>query len=59
MLFRGENSIEEVIVSVKRKVDRLIFNVNNSISSIGENRLEVLNKAPEVRVNNENIGIIG
>jgi hypothetical protein len=57
--------LETVVVAgskkklIERKIDRLIFNVENSISSSGGNALTALSVAPGVRVQNENISIIG
>ncbi len=56
--------LDEVVVTnkkplVERKVDRLVFNAKNSITAIGGDGLDVLKKAPGIRVNNDNIDIIG
>ncbi len=47
--------MKEVAVTVKkplieRKIDRIIFNVENSITAIGSDALEALSKAPGVHV---------
>ena len=39
---------------IKRKADRIIFNVENSLTSIGGDALDALGKAPGVRVSNAN-----
>lgn len=45
---------------VERKVDRVVFNVGNSISLTGSNALDALKKAPGVRVSGDNsVDIIG
>lgn len=56
--------LKNLTVSAKRpliehKVDRTVFNVENSISSTGSDAFEMLAKAPGVRVNNGNISIVG
>lgn len=58
-------TLNEVAVSVRkplieRKVDRTVFNVENSITAIGSDALEALRKAPGVRVSSNNdISIAG
>ena len=61
-----ENSINlnEAIFSAKkklfqRKVDRLVFNVENSISTTGGDALDALKIIPGLIVQNENISMIG
>lgn len=44
---------------VERKVDRLVFNVENSIASQGMSGLEVLRNTPLIRVQNEGVSIVG
>lgn len=44
---------------IERKIDRVVFNLENSISSSGGNALSALSVTPGVRVQNENISIIG
>lgn len=44
---------------IEKKIDRLIFNVENNITAIGGNALEALSKTPYVQVKNEYIGLIG
>ncbi len=56
--------LEAVVInkSVKvfeRKIDRLVFNVQNSIASQGMNGLDVLKNTPMLRVQNEQVSIIG
>lgn len=54
---------EIVIVSkkklIERKVDRLIFNVENSISASGGDAIDALKITPRVKVKNDNISMIG
>lgn len=63
-LSENENILDEVLISSKKptitkKVDRLIFNVENSIVSSGGDALDVLQKTPGVRVDGNNISLIG
>ena len=63
-MIQSENKLEEVIISakkptIKRKVDRLIFNIENSIISSGGDAIDVLQKTPGVRVDRSSIGLIG
>lgn len=44
---------------LEQKVDRLIFNVENSVSATGGTALDVLKVTPTVRVQNDNISIVG
>lgn len=60
------NSIElnEVVVKskkkiIERKVDRLIFNVENSISANGGDAVDALKITPAISVQNDKISIIG
>lgn len=58
------NSLQGVTVSaqkrlIERKIDRTVFNVESSITSIGSDAYEVLKKAPGVRVSNEAVSIAG
>ncbi|MDQ6531234.1 TonB-dependent receptor domain-containing protein [Flavobacterium sp. LHD-85] len=58
------NQLEEVSIEAKRKlferkVDRLIFNVENSINASGGDALDALKVTPGVRIQNEKISIVG
>jgi hypothetical protein len=60
----NKQQLKEVVVTskkplIERKVDRLVFNVENSITSIGADALEVIAKAPGVRVLNNKIVLVG
>ena len=59
-----EKQIQEVEIKAKkklieRKVDRLVFNVENSIAVTGGNALDALKITPRVKVVNEQISMIG
>jgi len=56
--------LETVVVTgrkdlIERKVDRLVFNVQNSISASSGNAMDALRKAPGVIVQNDAISMIG
>jgi Outer membrane protein beta-barrel family len=61
----NSNELQEVFVEgkkklIERKIDRLIFNVENSMASnSGGDALEVLKITPGVKIQNEQIKIIG
>lgn len=44
---------------IERKVDRLVFNVENSVAATGGNGLDALKLAPRIKVQNDEISMIG
>lgn len=59
-----EEKLSEVVVKTQkkimvRKVDRLVFNVENSISAIGGDAIDALKVTPGIRVQNNSIAMIG
>lgn len=63
-IIEKQQLLQEVVITskkklIERKVDRLIFNVENSISASGGDALDALKIAPRVKVKNDNISIIG
>lgn len=44
---------------IERKTDRILFNVENSLSAIGGDGIDALSKAPGIRVNDNGINIVG
>jgi len=63
-LIESENILGEVIIAtnrptITREVDRLVFNVENSIASAGGDALNILKVAPGVQVQNDQISLIG
>lgn len=44
---------------IERKVDRLVFNVENSVSASGGDALDALKVTPSVRVKSDNIALAG
>jgi len=64
ILVETTHQLDELTVTAKkkliqRKIDRLVFNVENSSKSSQGNALEVLRVTPGVRVQNDNISMIG
>ena len=56
--------LQEIVLTskkklIERKVDRLVFNVENSIAVTGGNALDALKITPRVKVVNEQISMIG
>jgi hypothetical protein len=60
---RNQQLEEIVIVSkkklIERKVDRLVFNVENSISASGGDAIDALKITPSIRIQNDKIAMIG
>lgn len=62
---KNEELIQEVVISgkkklIERKVDRLVFNIENSVGSSGLNGIEALSMVPLINVQDENtIQIVG
>lgn len=61
---QGIITLKEIAITdkkplIERRIDRVIFNVENSISTIGGDALDALSKSPGVRVNTSDISIIG
>ncbi len=64
ILKSNAKDLKEVIVTdkkniIEQKIDRLVFNVENTVATSGSNALELLTKTPLVQVMNNNISIIG
>lgn len=55
----GAVDIEVKDKLIERKIDRVVFNVENSISAAGSDALEALKITPGVRVQNDQIAMIG
>jgi len=64
ILNRQETDLEEVVIVskkkiIERKVDRLVFNVENSIAAGGGDALEAVKLSPGVVVNGGEVSMIG
>ena len=58
------NELNQVIITTKkklveRKIDRVVFNVENAIATTGGDVFETLKITPGVKVQNDNISIVG
>ncbi|MEM6718822.1 MAG: TonB-dependent receptor [Bacteroidota bacterium] len=59
-----ENKLGEVVIRankplIEKKTDRLVFNVENSVSASGGDGMDALSVSPGLRVANDQISIIG
>lgn len=64
VLLDNPNQLKEVAVKgrrnvIERKIDRLVFNVENNVNTIGSDGLDLLAKTPMVKVEDNNISLIG
>ncbi|WP_316805859.1 outer membrane beta-barrel protein [Pedobacter agri] len=44
---------------LEKRIDRTVFNVENSVAAIGTDALELLSKVPGVRVMNDQVSLVG
>lgn len=61
---KSEKEIQEIVIEgkkklIERKADRLVFNIENSISATGGDALDALRVTPSIRVQNDQISMIG
>lgn len=59
-----ENKLNEVEIKgqkklIERKVDRLVFNVDNNVNAVGSDALDLLGMTPLVKLDNDGITIVG
>src|SRR5690554_48573 len=64
IIIDDEMALNELVIEIQRKqiekkVDRLVFNVASSIQSSGNNALEILKITPRVKVENDQVSMIG
>lgn len=64
VLQEEKNSLDEVVLiskkrTIERKVDRLVFNLANNIAAIGGNAIDALKMAPGIRIQDDEIIMIG
>ncbi|MCB9360265.1 MAG: TonB-dependent receptor [Flavobacteriales bacterium] len=55
----GEFVLEDTKNLIERKVDRLVFNVENTVAASGGDALDLLKVTPRVKVENDKIAMIG
>ncbi|MGG5208053.1 TonB-dependent receptor domain-containing protein [Chryseobacterium sp. MIQD13] len=63
-VYEKETQVEGITISgrkklVERKIDRLVFNVENSVASQGSDAIEALGKTPMIRVSDDALSIAG
>jgi hypothetical protein len=63
-IIENKQQLNEVVVTskkklIERKVDRLVFNVENSISATGGDAIDALKITPSIRVQDEQISMVG
>lgn len=63
-LVDNSTNLDEIVIETKKKlyekkVDRLIFNVEQSVAASGGNALDVFKLTPRIKVQNEEISMIG
>ncbi|MBE5321286.1 TonB-dependent receptor [Pedobacter sp. MR2016-19] len=63
-LQENPNKLTDVQISarktlIEKQIDRTVFNVENSVSAIGTDALELLSKVPGVRVLNDRVSLVG
>ena len=64
IVIEENTALESIVIETQRKqiekkVDRLIFNVSSSIQSSGSDALELLKITPRIKVQNDQISMIG
>lgn len=63
-IFKNKEQLDELVIFkqnkiIERKIDRLVFNVENSISAFGGDALDVIKITPNLRLQNDQIMMIG
>ncbi|WP_181363970.1 TonB-dependent receptor domain-containing protein [Algibacter marinivivus] len=64
LILKANNTLDEVVITHKKKLieqkpDRLIFNVENSVTAIGGDALDAMRIAPGLSVQNNSISLLG
>jgi len=64
ILKEDTNALDEVVIThrkklIEQKADRLIFNVENSVTAVGGDALDALSIAPGLKVQNNSINLLG
>ena len=64
IILKADNTLDEIVIThqkklIEQKPDRIIFNVENSVTAIGGNALDALRIAPGLRVQNNSINLLG
>ena len=64
IVLKADNTLDEIVITqqkklIEQKPDRIIFNVENSVTAIGGDALDALRIAPGLRVQNNSINLLG
>ena len=64
IVLNADNILDEIVIThqkklIEQKPDRIIFNVENSVTAIGGDALDALRIAPGLRVQNNSINLLG
>jgi len=64
ILIKNSKVLKEVVITtrrklIERKIDRLVFNVENNVNTIGMDGLDLLSKTPMVRVEENGVSLVG
>ncbi len=64
ILLKTDNTLDEVVIThqkklIEQKPDRIIFNIENSVTAIGGDALDALRIAPGLRIQNNSINLLG
>lgn len=64
VMVEDKKQLKEISVNgrknlIERKIDRLVFNVENNVNTVGFDGLDLLGKTPMVRVEDNSISLIG
>ena len=63
IVLKADNTLDEIVIThqkklIEQKPDRIIFNVENSVTAIGGDALDALRIAPGLRVRNNSINLL-
>ncbi|MGY0407725.1 MAG: carboxypeptidase-like regulatory domain-containing protein [Polaribacter sp.] len=64
IILKSNNKLDEIVITarkkiIERKIDRLVFNVQNSPFLKGSDGFEVLKRTPRINTNNDKVSILG
>lgn len=64
IILEADNTLDEIVIThqkklIEQKPDRIVFNVENSVTAIGGDALDAMRIAPGLRVQNNNITLLG
>lgn len=64
IVLKADNTLDEIVITHQKKLfeqkpDRIIFNVENSVTAIGGDALDALRIAPGLRIQNNSISLLG